>query len=120
MDCKVKQHYQYSDFSLSAINNSRVFIQTSTKLISQHILHTSSLKQYTSIAHFSAYLLSVLSLKQIISLHDMTSTELVISSEIFSHKVLPKQPQFPTYFLKCVKLYFPSIINKELLSQKPC
>ena len=87
MDCKVKEHYQYSDFSLSVFNISTVFIQTSTQLITQsacsnislHILHIPSLKQYMSIAHFTLHLLYVLSLKQIISLHDITSTELVTS-----------------------------------------
>jgi hypothetical protein len=87
MDCKVKEHYQYTNFSLAAINISTVFIQTSIKLITQsacsiirlHILHIPSLKQYTSIAHFTVHLLYVLSLKQIISLHDITSTELVPS-----------------------------------------
>jgi hypothetical protein len=85
MDCTVKEHYQYSDFSLFAININTVFIQTFTKLITQsacstislHILHIPSLKLYISIAHFTVYLLYVLCLKQIISLHDITSKGLV-------------------------------------------
>ena len=102
MDCRVKHHYQYSDFSLSAINISTVFIQTSTKLITQsacstislHTLHIPSLKQYTSIAQFTVYLLHVLRLKQIISLHDITSTKLVTSVKYIPTRFLQNNFNF--------------------------
>jgi IS30 family transposase len=127
MDCKVKQHYKHSAFFLSANNISTIFMQTSTELttqsarstISLYILHIPSLKQYTSIAQFTVYLLcSKFEADHLITWYNFYKAGTF--SEIYSHKVLTKQLQFPTYFLKSVELHFPSIINKELLSQEPC
>jgi hypothetical protein len=125
MDCKVKEHYLHSDFSLSAINISSFHLDShktdySISMFcyqSVHLAHS-----ITKAIHFHCHCISVVCSKfeadHLITWYNFYRASNF--SEIHSHNVLTKQLQFPTYFFKSVELNFPSIINKELLSQKPC
>jgi hypothetical protein len=77
----------------------KLITQSGGSIISLHILHIPSLKHYTSTAHFTVYLFSVLCLKQIISLHALTSTEFVPSVKYITIRFLQNNFNFQFIFL---------------------